>query len=83
MNTWQPIETAPKDGTHLLLWYPDYHRKVWVGHYYSTETFEHGKLKRKSEGWHNGADVMSMMRECKPTHWMPLPPAPNHVLADK
>lgn len=71
------IETAPKDGTHLLLWYPEYHRKVWVGHYYSTETYEHGKLKRKSEGWHNGADTFSLVKECQPTHWMALPLPPN------
>ena len=79
MNTWQPIETAPKDGTHLLLWYPDYHRKVWTGHYYKTERYEHGILKSKHEGWHNGADTLTLigMKECLPTHWMPLPEAPN------
>lgn len=79
-GVWSPIETAPKDGTHVLLHYPEYHQKVWVGHYFSTETHSFGKLKSKSEGWHIGADILcGFVKECHPTHWMPLPslPSPN------
>jgi hypothetical protein len=78
MNTWQTIETAPKDGTVVMLYYPDYHRKIWIGHYYNTETYEHGNLKHKSEGWHTGSTLtFGLVKECLPTHWMVLPEAPN------
>jgi hypothetical protein len=81
-QNWLPIESAPKDGTQILLYYPEYHRKVWVGHYYNRETYNHGKLQSKNEGWHNGADTLGLVKECQPTHWMPLPEAPNFLLCD-
>lgn len=77
MSTWQPIETAPKDGTYVLLFYPDYRKKVWVGSYYNNETYCHGKLRNKSEGWNNGADRLALIKESLPTHWMHLPPLPT------
>ena len=81
-GSWSPIETAPKDGTNVLLYYPGYSRKEWIGRYYKNETYSHGVLTRKSEGWHNGADtLLGMVKECDPTHWMPLPSPPN-VKAD-
>lgn len=67
MNNWQPIETAPKDGTEVLVWTPDMYcpaiahwhaqRKIWVAEGF----LEMYALK--------GADT--------PTHWQPLPDAPQ------
>lgn len=62
---WQPIETAPKDGTEVLL----------IGRYpsaTSTPTFSdiyHGwrSLKGHWTRWPHPFD---------PTHWMPLPDPP-------
>lgn len=78
-NPWMPIETAPKDGTNILLFYPKYDRKEWVGRYYRNETFSHGVLVRKSEGWHCDAGMsrLSVCVECDPTHWMSLPLHPT------
>lgn len=73
MNTdWQPIETAPKDGSKILLvdgydfmvvgWWGQssvgYHQKEWV----------YGEC----EGEYNSRNIF----DC-PTHWMPLPNPPE------
>lgn len=61
---WQPIETAPKDGTHLL-----------VGSFRHTTV----RVAYWSEGhdmprWQ---PAYSSFGRCEPTHWMPLPKAPR------
>jgi hypothetical protein len=65
MSEWKPIESAPKDGTEVLLAYPGGIVKSgkWTlfGGYYE-EHWADGERPRF------GAD---------PTHWMPLPPPPS------
>lgn len=61
MGEWQPIETAPRDGTEIIgMIRPKVIRLVWW-FAPSSRTF----------GWRdeNG-------RTINPTHWMPLPPPP-------
>lgn len=63
---WQPIETAPKDWSQVILYYQDsgLDDDVMAG-YYSCE--DGGK-----DCWmDNYGD------ELKPTHWMPLPKPPT------
>lgn len=62
MSEWQPIDTAPKDGTELLLWLGE----LVVG------TFVTGSddYDMATGWWSNGERV-------HPSHWMPLP-APPH-----
>lgn len=67
---WQPIETAPKDGTEIIL-----RRGIRVGaaawfHWPATEFHEAGA------GWSIGFDGDSWDDEKAPTHWLPLPPSP-------
>lgn len=67
--SWQPIETAPKDGECLL----------WV------ETDNGGevmKLERDSEGrWiYEGEPTYCASFYLNPTHWMPLPKPPKEEL---
>lgn len=62
---WQPIETAPKDGTTLLVWNPTWYQGkggqcvgVWF---------------RPESKWYSIEITMSI----QPTHWMPLPEPPT------
>ena len=69
--TWQPIETAPKDGTKFLAYWPDVHGNqsesvvtTWHEQYsYLLNAFH---TPYDSEDWTNA-----------PTHWMPLPEPPK------
>lgn len=73
---WQLIKTAPKDGTRVLLFYAGLNRPHQIGHFFETETFEHGKSVSKRQGW--SAGMMSFLgNDVEPTHWMPLPQPPS------
>ena len=60
---WQPIETAPKDGTNILVVCGDY-REMTVAYYINSKN----KLKR---GWFSGYVPLH------PTQWIPLPEFPT------
>ena len=66
--TWQPIETAPKDGTTVLT-YPNY----IVTHY---ETEEAYPCPGWAVSWDDCMDAYITMRT-PPTHWMELPEEPK------
>lgn len=74
MADWQPIETAPKDGTEF---------QAWVGHWEprcrynpDTEAFEMwGRTDYDCEGWDTYPDL-------PPTHWMPEPAQPTQGASD-
>jgi hypothetical protein len=69
---WQPIETAPKDGTHILIYCPEEKRIV------SSWWWNQPKTKRGG-AWY-GTDPMDRLNWIQfPTHWTPLPPPPNGV----
>ncbi len=72
-DQWNPIATAPKDGSRILLWdgYPVF--ASW-----STDA-EHGSsLSGPSEAWQIFSCEDSWYSYCanSPTHWMPLPKPP-------
>lgn len=60
-NTWQPIETAPKDGTAILLLIPDV---GWIEGWYFSNT--------KDDGWETCIGFIG-----EPTHWFSLPEPPH------
>jgi len=72
MSDWQPIETAPKDGTEILVFVPPstytrgYVRSVqWRDHdidFWHVEDNKHGPFP---------------LRGGSPTHWIPLPEPPK------
>lgn len=68
--TWEPIETAPKDGTKILLFVVTPKGDPWtvsVGQPDGWTSIETGR-------W-DGSWLKEMAGE--PTHWMPLPTPPN------
>ena len=85
---WQPIDTAPRDGTPFLLYCPgvnDWNRivgmpEIIVGLW-------HTKLDTRGPGWFGDlgdvdqgyeSTVAYFVREyLSPTHWMPLPEPPK------
>lgn len=62
MSNWQPIETAPKDGTEVLIWVElhGFMRRA-VSHYAG-----------QYADW-----VIPGIAGLNPTHWMPLPEPPK------
>lgn len=66
---WQPIETAPKDGTRVLLAYPGGH--VRSAYCIVHETIRHG-VSTSVDCWVDGQLVMRV----KPTQWAPMPDHP-------
>ena len=64
MSKWQPIETAPKDGTRVIL-NDSLHTQIG---FYST-ALDCGECL----GWVNDEGIVSL----NPTHWMPLPEPPK------
>jgi len=83
MNEWQPIETAPKDGTHILL---SNGESVSHGHWlyvaaYSREIRDMEGFyvdQDESDGYDGWIDFVGGMLP-DPTHWMPLPPPPKGI----
>ena len=79
---WQPIETAPRDGTEILIWKAtwDFAPKAkwdlvdgddgWFGAWVFSETLCLGESEGLL-GWNEDIEYGSM-----PTHWCPLPKPP-------
>ena len=76
--TWQPIETAPKDGTRVLLFIPHIGHMIQIGYWWETETREYGKVVRSRAGWYWGQMSLGPLSDDGPlpTHWMAIPPPP-------
>ena len=80
MSEWQPIETAPRDGTQVFLFVPGFNHKVHVGFFLDTERLEYGVSVGKRQCWSVGSrDFMGS--DPKPTLWMPIPAAPERESA--
>ena len=76
MSQWQPIETAPKDGTRII------GRRSYAERYTGRLRYErHKTFWGKTShvpiyGWNYGRDVEDQ-ELWEPTHWMPLPDPPT------
>ncbi len=67
MSEWQPIETAPRDGTVVLL-YPRAHQHKWP--------ISMALWRADKGAWHNYFKVNGASDGAF-THWMPLPESPQ------
>lgn len=65
MSNWQPIETAPEDGTDVLVWTPYEERPVIA-------TFD-----TDSGAWRECETFSAWTPGAEPTFWMPLPEPPG------
>jgi hypothetical protein len=74
MTQWQPIETAPRDGTKVLLFFPRWKDGRVIGSYDVVEQFRNGKREFRTEKWSLPFFVVG---EHEPTHWVPLPEPPT------
>lgn len=71
---WKPIETAPKDGTAVLVYPPTWRNKNCAIARYVTDKY----AEHHCPYWRRDDDLgrITFSRETPPTHWMPLPPPP-------
>lgn len=70
--SWQPIETAPKDGTEILIAIPlkweHKQKRIGTGIYVQAVWFDDDVWRNRIGQW---------VRDTTPTHWMPLPNHPD------
>ena len=78
---WQPIETAPRDGSKIIGWDPEGDSGMaiifwWEHRYERYDEVEGGLFRRVHEvlpGYWEGGPHSPW----RPTHWMPLPEPPK------
>lgn len=74
---WQPIETAPKDGTPILIWQPGNPKHNFGAADDNRYAIGYWRTWEPNGGWgnRNQQTVIS-------THWMPLPQPPKEADRD-
>lgn len=69
--SWLPIETAPKDGTRVILWDGE---EVRTGGCRWESWYNEWVEAVVPVGYENGVSAVD-----NPTHWMPLPEPPGNA----
>lgn len=71
MTAWQPISTAPKDGTWILA--------IIAGFWEMNIPYIPDVVSWNDEsgGWNFCEEEGEIDKDWKPTHWMPLPEPPK------
>lgn len=79
MSEWQDISTAPKDGTYVLLWSPDFGGDVQIGSFRVDGGFSGNDDPLWLNNTFDDFSVGYASVPLSPSHWMPLPtpPAPQ------
>lgn len=71
-DDWLPIDTAPKDGTEVVLFVPTYMENPVAVYRYEIDTVS-GGIWNGIDGWM----YADQSGEDAPTHWRPLPAPPE------
>jgi len=75
---WQPIETAPKNGTRIFGWNDNsYGSEPYICWFGRDDNTPDDGLEEWLSGDGDDFSVGSYFTPCTPTHWMPLPPTPS------
>lgn len=73
-----PIETAPKDGTDVIVMYIHIETQCVFNAFYASES---AGWNPDDVGWwsyeHSELSRIKLADQMKPTHWMPLPEPPK------
>ena len=77
MSAWRPIETAPKDGTRVLICHGHAPRNIYVAWWLDEAQFGDDKTGPGWQIFDCGMDVWYAVATDDPTHWMPLPDPPE------
>lgn len=72
---WQSMESAPKDGTRVLLFIPD-KKEIVIGFYVDSVEYYYGKERRRSQYWSVISKYMGLLGDPQPMYWCPLPEMP-------
>jgi hypothetical protein len=80
MDFWQPIDSAPKDGTRILLFRPTAFcaLHIVIGSWNADSRHDHPKAYWSHDAEHELGTKEA--RKFQPTHWMPLPAYPDVAL---
>jgi len=85
MTDWQPIETAPRDGTDVIVGFD--RADTWIVHVAWWRTGEEYGCTANDRGWWSytlGSVTQEQLDEDRtPTHWMPLPDPPVSISGGK
>ena len=78
LDSWQPMETAPKDRTSILVMYMHIDTQIVHNAFYiATDVVDDSK----EAGWwtylHSEVSRIKLHDWMTPTYWMPIPPAPT------
>lgn len=83
MTEWQPIATAPKDGTDIFVYVRGDTVYPTAASYKSSAYFkqEYGDSEYMAEGWYWSFGYPSDFHEetLEPSHWMPIPAMPGEI----
>ena len=72
-TTWQPMESAPKDGTNILAWLATWEMPAFVNWRVGRSGIAMWNDAVEHDNEMDGSDAYSH----PPTHWLPLPAPPK------